>query len=396
MKRISILLLALAMVLSVSVYAVQAESGFASLIPDKDAKWADIPCYDTYVTADYKEDGTVVFAGSVSGTWPAIEHWYATPVVADLENDEFVLDITVEGGNTNINFFFDDGNGGSVGYTICNSMFADRTYDAGSGDLGPDTYTVTVPVKEFTETTKLYDGSAFPASAIKDGKITFLGLQVYSTNGASITVRSLGVQSAKEDTPPVEDEPSEPADPTEVNEILISHVNLYCWNAYNCQIITGEGNNCNNYAHTAFDGAGWIAIRVENIDGTYTVTDIEGADDTKVLTAPADGFMLYCGFNDTVSFAASQKISVGDVLVDKTCEWTTDVASATTIGSLFFAAPGTDNTPSEDESSESAPSVEESSKPSVPSGDAGILTFAVLAVVSLAGVAVVVKSRKGI
>ena len=106
--------------------------------------------------------------------------------------------------------------------------------------------------------------------------------------------------------------------------------------------------------------------------------------------------MLYCGFNDTVSFAAAQKISVGDVLVDKTCEWTTDVASATTIGSLFFAAPGTDNTPSEDESSESTPSVEESSKPSVPSGDAGILTFAVLAVVSLAGVAVVVKSRKGI
>ncbi len=387
MKRICTLIVALAMVLSVSVFAVQAESDFVSLIPGEDANWADIPNGGVSVTTDYKDDGSVVFAGSIEGTWPAIEHWYATPIVADVEDDEFVIDITVEGGNTNINFFFDDGNGGNVGYTICNSMFADRNYDSGSGDLGPDTYTVTISVKELTETTKLYDDSAFPASAIVDGKISFLGLQVYSVNGASVTVRALGVQSVTEDTPPVEDDPA----PAETKEILISHVNLYSWNAYNCQIITGEGMNCTNYGHTQFDGAGWIAIRVENLDGVYTVTDIEGADEAKVLTAPADGFMLYCAPNDTVSFAAAEKIAVGDVLVDKTCDWTTDVASPTTIGSLFFGTPGTEDVPSEDE-----PSQEESSKPSVPSGDAGILVFAVLAIVSLAGVTLVVKNRKSI
>ena len=110
-------------------------------------------------------------------------------------------------------------------------------------------------------------------------------------------------------------------------------VNLYSWNAYNCQIITGEGNNSQAYAHTAFDATGYVVVKAENVGGVYTVTAVEGAGVEKTLTAPADGFLLYCAPNDTDSIAAGAKIEVGDVLLE------TDVASATPIGTMTFGAP---------------------------------------------------------
>ena len=73
-------------------------------------------------------------------------------------------------------------------------------------------------------------------------------------------------------------------DPTELHVATISHVNLYSWNAYNGQIITGEGNDSMNYPHVqsgsdfaAFDATGYVVIKVENVDGVYTVTAVEGA-----------------------------------------------------------------------------------------------------------------------
>ena len=128
-------------------------------------------------------------------------------------------------------------------------------------------------------------------------------------------------------------------DPNAVHTVTLSHVNLYSWNAYNCQIITGEGNNSQSYAHTAFDATGYVVVKAENVGGVYTVTAVEGAGVEKTLTAPADGFLLYCAPNDTDSIAAGAKIEVGDVLLETDVDWHTDVASATPIGTMTFGAP---------------------------------------------------------
>lgn len=128
-------------------------------------------------------------------------------------------------------------------------------------------------------------------------------------------------------------------DPNAVHTVTLSHVNLYSWNAYNCQIITGEGNNSQAYAHTAFDATSYVVVKAENVGGVYTVTAVEGAGVEKTLTAPADGFLLYCAPNDTDSIAAGAKIEVGDVLLETDVDWHTDVASATPIGTMTFGAP---------------------------------------------------------
>ncbi|MBO5735283.1 MAG: hypothetical protein J6S15_04205 [Clostridia bacterium] len=195
MKRISMIVLALIFAMVLGTVAVSAETELKTLIPAKDATWTDTPNGNVTVTVDYKDDGTTVFSGSVVGTWPCTEHWYATPIVANVETDSLVIDFNVTGGSTNINLFFTDDSGNSYGYTLCNSMFADRNYDTGSGDLYDGDYTLTISLKDFVATTKLYDGSAFPAGAIVDGKLTFAGVQVYSVNGATVTVKTLAIES---------------------------------------------------------------------------------------------------------------------------------------------------------------------------------------------------------
>ena len=53
------------------------------------------------------------------------------------------------------------------------------------------------------ETTALYQGTAFPAGAIVDGTLQFAGIQVYSVNGAVVTVKKLAV-SCEVDRPAIE------------------------------------------------------------------------------------------------------------------------------------------------------------------------------------------------
>lgn len=188
------------------------------------------------------------------------------------------------------------------------------------------------------------------------------------------------------------------------------HVNHYSWGCYCEMIIYGEGKNCVNHETVSQACKDWIALKVENVSGTYTVTQIEGNGDEKVMTAPADGFIVYCyssNSNDPDSFAAAGNVSVGDVLYSYDFDWKTNVASETAVGQLVFVpaasvpAESSDETSSEAESSVEAASSEEavsseaaaSSEP-VQAGDAGIIVFAVLGIAAIAGVAVAVKVRR--
>jgi len=197
-------------------------------------------------------------------------------------------------------------------------------------------------------------------------------------------------------------------------EFQLSHVNLYSWGTYFDMVTYGEGRNCHNLGNGDYPCDWWIAIKVDNVDGVYTVTEIEGNGDAKVMGASADGFIMYLysgNENYAANFAAAQEVEVGYTVYSHTFDWTTDAASETALGNIVLVPAGTTEQPPVDESSEpeeesSEPEEEpsedpsepeeskpEESKPVTPGGDAGILVFAVLAVVAVAGCATVVKAR---
>lgn len=188
-------------------------------------------------------------------------------------------------------------------------------------------------------------------------------------------------------------EPDEPDEPIAGGkDILVSHVNAYTWGVYNMMIITGEGQN--SVSKLGYDCTWWIAIKVDNVDGVYTVTQIEGNGDAKNMTASADGFILYCYSNDEASFAAAQSVVVGDILLNSTVDWSQNAASETPIGTLTFgAAPSEPDKPSVEPSEPEEPSEDSSEVVVPPAGDAGILLFAILGVLAIAGAAVVIRVR---
>lgn len=191
MKRILILTITLLSVALLSVVPTFAAESF-ELIPSG-ADWVKTDNGGASVAVE-ESDGVFVFSGSVEGSWPCTTAMYTgSPVVAALDSYSLVYDFTVEGGATNINFFFDNGNGGTVDYTICNSMFADRYYDTGSGDLYTGEFKGAIKLSDFVETSRLYNNEAFPVDAIVDGSLHFVGVQVYSVNGAKITVKTMDI-----------------------------------------------------------------------------------------------------------------------------------------------------------------------------------------------------------
>lgn len=122
--------------------------------------------------------------------------------------------------------------------------------------------------------------------------------------------------------------------------ITVSHVNAYTWGVYKEMVIYGEGKNS---ASIGYECKYWIALKVENVNGTYTVTAIEGNGEDKVMTAPADGFLLYCFSNDAESYAAAKEVQVGDVMLEATFDWTKNAAVDTSVnpplGTMTFVSP---------------------------------------------------------
>lgn len=191
---------------------------------------------------------------------------------------------------------------------------------------------------------------------------------------------------------------AEEALPEGALEFQLSHVNFYSWGTYFDMVTYGEGRNCHNLGNGDYGCDWWIAIKVDNVDGVYTVTQIEGNGDAKSMTASADGFVMYLysgNENYPTNFANAQLIQVGDVVYSHTFDWTTDVASETALGNIVFVPAGTQLPPVEEPEAPSEEPEAPSEEPEIPvTGDAGVLVFAVLAVIAVAGCAVAVKARR--
>ena len=226
-----------------------------------------------------------------------------------------------------------------------------------------ETYTKVGSVSEFAGTGPQWVTVEFDAVAARYVKVDFVS-SVEGDTGVFWFVSEIEIINV---TAAGSDEPA-PEAPT-TNTISVSHVNRYAWECFSCMVITGEGNHSGSYDHNAFDATKYIVIKVEN----DVVTAIEGAGVAKTLTAPAEGYLLYCAPNDTASFAAAANVKVGDI-ADCGVNLDAYVASETPVGTITFTAPA--STPS--------------------TGDAGVLVFVVLAVVALAGVAVASKAKSAL
>ena len=216
MKR-SILSIVLVLALTLSLFAVcvSAAETKVSLIPAEGAEWIKTDHNNASVNVEYK-DGAVVFSGSVAESWPSVATTYAEPIVADVEDDYLSIDFTVAGGTTNMNFTFADNSTFSISNTALKNACPDANIDTGSGDIYDGEFKCTISIADLIASTMHLGGSAFPAGAVVDGKVTFTGINVYSVNGATITINDLSVVNVGEDAPAT----SEPSDDKPADKVI--------------------------------------------------------------------------------------------------------------------------------------------------------------------------------
>lgn len=199
-----------------------------SLIPGEGADWVKTDVNGASVEVAY-DNGTVFFFGSMPDTWPSVYVEYQEPITADVDNDLLSIDFTVEGGATNINFFLDIGDGSYYAYSISNTALMAACPEANVdcvGDLHDGVYSCTISIADLVSSFSTYMSNAFPADAVVDGKISFVGINVYSVNGALIEVNDLSIvhNDAEEpdipDVPEVPDVPVVPDEPTDIVNLV--------------------------------------------------------------------------------------------------------------------------------------------------------------------------------
>lgn len=214
MKRLLAIAFSLLLVTSLCIIPASAAESF-DLVPAEGATWNKTDNGGASVTVEYQEDA-ILFSGSVSGTWPCVDHYYDAEkrITANIDEYSIVYDFTVTGGAANINFYFTDGFGTSGGYTIANNTLGNVSYDSGSGDLFDGDYKGVIRLSDFVNSTKFLNAETFPSNMITaDNELIFSGIQFYSVNGGAVSVRQLAIVPNDEAGDPTggetEDESSE-------------------------------------------------------------------------------------------------------------------------------------------------------------------------------------------
>ncbi len=200
MKKILVTLVSV--ILVVSLCSVFASALTVNLIPS-DAQYDKVDAQGHTATITFTDGKAVV---SSDGSWPSVKALYAADkiVTADVDKYSIHYDFTVAGGETNISFLFsksatDPDNG--LLYPISNNKLEGAKFTQGSGDLQAGTYTGTMKLSDLVNSSTNLDKVAFDKSFVVDGKLIFSGIQVYSVNGATVTINALELVC--------EDEPSE-------------------------------------------------------------------------------------------------------------------------------------------------------------------------------------------
>lgn len=209
MKRFAIISLVLIFAVVISAFSVSAADSYKLIY--KDADWQYTDCEGFRVSADFSS-GNAVFSGSGDGSYPATQCTYAPDKQVKVKINDYSIsyDFTVEAGiaganaATNISFSFLNADGVTMSFPLANNCLGDVSYDAGSGDLLAGNYKGTIKLSDLVNAKMLFGNTPFDKSYVtKDNELIFSGIQVYSVNGAKITVRKLDVvkNSSKNDKP---------------------------------------------------------------------------------------------------------------------------------------------------------------------------------------------------
>lgn len=193
MKRTLFAVLAIVFVLSACLFPAFAEEPelVSYMLIPQGGEWTTTPYEGFDITVNVTETEAVFKADAY---WPCADRMYSDEEIITVSIDDYslVYDFTVEVGQTNINFYLTDGFGSSASYTICNNTLGNVGYDAGSGDLHAGSYTGVIRLTDFVNSTKFYHSEEFPAGIItENNELIFTGIQVYSVNGSTVTIRKL-------------------------------------------------------------------------------------------------------------------------------------------------------------------------------------------------------------
>ena len=200
MKRILVSLLVSVLMLSLCVLSVGAEGG-KTLIP-LDSEWTTVP-YEGYDITVNVTDSAAVF--SAEGYWPCAQTYYDEENIITASIDEYslVYDFSVDVGQTNINFYFTDGFGSSGSYSISNNALGSVSYDPGSGDLQAGDYRGVMKLSDLVNSTMNLQSKTFPSDMItEDNELIFNGIEIYSVNSATVTIRTLEIVKNEDATIP--------------------------------------------------------------------------------------------------------------------------------------------------------------------------------------------------
>lgn len=203
MKRIAIISMVLLFAVVISAFSVSAADSYKLIY--KDADWQYTDNGGCRVSADFSS-GNAVFSGSAEGTWPSTECDYAPDKQIKVKIDDYSLsyDFTVEGGATNISIRFLNADGVMKPFPIANNCLGDVNYDTGSGDLYAGDYKGTIKLTDLVNAKQFFENTPFDKSYVsKDNELLISGVQVYSVNGAKVTVRKLDIvkNASKNDKP---------------------------------------------------------------------------------------------------------------------------------------------------------------------------------------------------
>lgn len=187
MKKVLISLVSV--ILVVSLCSVFASAASINLVPS-DAEYTKIDAGDHTATITFTDGKAIV---SSDGMWPSVKAMYADDkvITADISKYSLHYDFTVDTGATNISFHIRKDGAEDLVYPISNSTLVGAQFDPGSGDLAPGTYSGTVALSDLVNSTQNYQSAPFDKSYIVDNKLTFVGIQIYSVNGATVTVNAL-------------------------------------------------------------------------------------------------------------------------------------------------------------------------------------------------------------
>jgi hypothetical protein len=197
MKKLLLFISVFTLILSITVFAVSAET--KSLLPTDVSKWKPVDAGGESAKAAIKDDATVV-SGSVQ-SWPNVSYSMSADerITVPIKGYAIEYDFVIDKGQSNIVLYMKgdtpaaDVSGKHFQFPECIDT---PNKDAGSGDIKQGSYKGVITLEDMMKNAK------FPTDcANSDNTITFSGLTIYTVSGAAVTVNKFQlVQADKSST----------------------------------------------------------------------------------------------------------------------------------------------------------------------------------------------------